>query len=267
MMLASAPAAASDGLVDALNEARSRGCDQRPGVPPLQSERKLDRVARLVAEGREMRRAMSDETYRAVKWTALHIADGRAGDAAVAGMLAERFCAHLTDAAFSDVGIARSDGQTWFVLAAPFAAPAAEEADAVGRRVLELTNAARASPRNCGGRAFAAARPLGPAPTLDKAARAHARDMAAHSYFAHQARDGSNPGQRAARAGYRWRAIGENIAAGPATAEAVVSGWLGSPEHCANLMGPRFAEMGIAFAVNPASRHGMYWVQLFGAPR
>ena len=56
-------------------------------------------------------------------------------------------------------------------------------------------------------------------------------------------------------------AIGENIAAGPATAKIVVRGWLESPEHCANLMSQRYTAMGIAYAVNPASKVGIYWAQ------
>ena len=91
--------------------------------------------------------------------------------------------------------------------------------------------------------------------------------MAAHSYLAHQGRDGATPAQRAARAKYQARAVGENIAAGPATAEIAVAGWLKSPEHCANLMSPRYTDMGIAYAVDPASKHGIYWVQMFGARR
>jgi uncharacterized protein YkwD len=55
---------------------------------------------------------------------------------------------------------------------------------------------------------------------------------------------------------------GENIAYGPKTAEEVVQGWLDSPGHCENIMDPRFAEMGIAFAAGHASRRGLFWVQL-----
>ena len=145
----------------------------------------------------------------------------------------------------------------WILLAAPFTAPAAEEATAVRRRVLELTNEARSEPRRCGGKSFAATSPLEPSPALDRAALGHAQDMATHNYFSHKSRDGSTPAQRATRAGYRWRAIGENIAAGPATAEIVVRGWLESPEHCANLMSPRYTAMGVAYAVNPASKVGI----------
>ena len=32
-------------------------------------------------------------------------------------------------------------------------------------------------------------------------------------------------------------------------------------------MNPAYTEMGVAFAVNPASDMGVYWAQVFGAPR
>ena len=67
---------------------------------------------------------------------------------------------------------------------------------------------------------------------------------------------------RAERAGYDWREIGENVATGQATAEQVVAEWLGSPHHCANIMGAEFTEMGVAFAASPS---GVYWAQVFGA--
>jgi uncharacterized protein YkwD len=61
--------------------------------------------------------------------------------------------------------------------------------------------------------------------------------------------------------------VGENIAAGQQAPDAAVDGWLRSPPHCANLMGPQYTEMGIAFAVQPTSEAGIYWVQMFGTPR
>ena len=36
--------------------------------------------------------------------------------------------------------------------------------------------------------------------------------MAHHNFFSHSGRDGSDPAQRVERAGYRYRATGENIA-------------------------------------------------------
>jgi uncharacterized protein YkwD len=61
--------------------------------------------------------------------------------------------------------------------------------------------------------------------------------------------------------------VGENIAYGPANAEEVVQGWLASAGHCENLMGERFAEMGLGYAAGrSAARHGLYWVQLLAEP-
>lgn len=95
----------------------------------------------------------------------------------------------------------------------------------------------------------------------------HAADMARNSFMAHRGSDGSSPSERADRAGYDWRTVGENVAAGPDDAAAVVQGWLDSPEHCANIMEPSFTEMGVAFAVDQRSRFGIYWAQVFGRPR
>jgi uncharacterized protein YkwD len=126
-------------------------------------------------------------------------------------------------------------------------------------------NEARARGGRCGTERFAPAAPLGSSAMLDEAARRHARDMARHGYFDHTARDGSAPKQRLARVGYRSRLTGENIAYGPTSAEEVVSGWLASPGHCANLLEPRFEEMGLALATGDA-RGAIYWVQVLAAP-
>jgi uncharacterized protein YkwD len=61
--------------------------------------------------------------------------------------------------------------------------------------------------------------------------------------------------------------VGENIAYGPKSADEVVQGWLDSPGHCENIMDPRFAEMGIAFAAGHSSLRGLFWVQLLVAPK
>ena len=45
----------------------------------------------------------------------------------------------------------------------------------------------------------------------------------------------------------------------------IVEGWLANPGHCANLMNPQFTELGAAYAVDPQSDAGIYWVGFFGA--
>jgi uncharacterized protein YkwD len=137
-------------------------------------------------------------------------------------------------------------------------------AEAVQAQVLALVNQARAQPRMCGAAPFGATRPLRLNTALQDVSATHAADMARYGYFEHTGRDGSRVSDRASRAGYAWRAIGENIASGHMTAAVVVQGWLKSPGHCANIMSTGFSEMGAAFAVNPKSHAGIYWVQVFG---
>ena len=52
--------------------------------------------------------------------------------------------------------------------------------------------------------------------------------------------------------------------AGQATPESVVSGWLQSPGHCANIMNPALRELGVGYAYNGNSTYRHYWVQDFG---
>ena len=93
-------------------------------------------------------------------------------------------------------------------------------------------------------------RPLRADATLRRAARRHARDMAEHDFFAHEAPDGSEPHERILRAGYRDpRLTGENLAKGEREAGApssIVDGWMHSPGHRANILRRGFEEIGIA---------------------
>lgn len=137
---------------------------------------------------------------------------------------------------------------------------------AVRARVVALVNEARSRARRCGSEKFAAAPPLGVSRKLTDAAEQHAHDMARRKYFEHRGSDGSEPRDRVRRSGYQWRLTGENIAFGPESAEEVVAGWLHSPGHCANIMEPKFRDIGIGLAVGK-KRGQIYWVQEFGAPR
>jgi uncharacterized protein YkwD len=138
-------------------------------------------------------------------------------------------------------------------------------AEQVQQQVLKLVNEARARGRICGSERFTPSAPLSVSDQLYRAARAHARDMARRNYFEHQGRDGRSPKDRVQREGYRLRLTGENIAFGPGTAGEVVAGWLGSPGHCANIMDPRFQDMGVAVSQGKKRGH-FYWVQELGAP-
>jgi uncharacterized protein YkwD len=107
-------------------------------------------------------------------------------------------------------------------------------------------NAARATDRWCGEAYYAKAPALKWNNRLAQAALAHSRDMAENERMNHVGSDGSNFVERAKRAGYRGEPLGENIAFGYDSSEAVVYTWLESPGHCANIMQPRATEFGAA---------------------
>jgi uncharacterized protein YkwD len=258
--------AQGDPLVAALSQARQRGCGAPGSRTPLRAVPELGRAARSISSGVAPVEALRQAGYR---YTRLHQVNmsGPRSAAAAAGVVAQRYCPQLMDPQLTDVGVYQQGTSYWVVLAAPFTPPAASAAGEVATRVLQLVNEARGRPRQCGNRSFQAAGPLQRNGLLDQAAAVHARDMAGHSYMAHEGHDGSSFDARISGTGYRWRSVAENVAAGQPTADEVVRDWIKSPGHCANLMNPVFTEMGVAFATNPRSTDGIYWAQTFGRPR
>ncbi|MDO5092887.1 MAG: CAP domain-containing protein [Propionibacteriaceae bacterium] len=95
---------------------------------------------------------------------------------------------------------------------------------------------------------------------LSQAAAAHSQDMAANNYFSHSSQDGRNPFQRMEAAGYPSPGA-ENIAMGYPDAQAVVTGWMNSDGHRANILNCSLTTMGLGTA---DSAQGVYWTQVFG---
>lgn len=124
-------------------------------------------------------------------------------------------------------------------------------------RILKLVNEARSRGCNCGDKWYGPAAAVTWNDVLEKAAKAHSKDMAKNKSLQHHSSTGSGPGERIRNAGYNWILYGENIALGYNTEKEVIAGWLKSPGHCSNLMNPSFKEMGVA-------RSGSYWTQDFG---
>jgi uncharacterized protein YkwD len=134
--------------------------------------------------------------------------------------------------------------------------------DAVAR-----VNAFRAQPRMCGETAYAAAPALVWNEKLAQAAHGHSLDMAVNNYFSHTSRDGRSLGQRISATGYAWSRIGENIAAGQGTMASVMGTWQGSKGHCANLMNPSFAHIGLSCAKGRAgAAFSPYWTMTLARP-
>ncbi|MBW4476674.1 MAG: pre-peptidase C-terminal domain-containing protein [Tolypothrix brevis GSE-NOS-MK-07-07A] len=126
-------------------------------------------------------------------------------------------------------------------------------------RVLELTNAQRLQ---------AGLQPLTLNSKLNNSAQTHSEDMALRDFFDHKGSNGSSMGDRAKASGYNFSRLGENIAAGYATPEDVVQGWLNSPGHRANILNPSYREIGIGYyyLANDTGNvnQNFYWTQDFG---
>lgn len=254
-------------LLDLVNSVRRAGCAAHPAAAGvLQFNDALSQAARLLAQGEPLEPALRQAHYKANRSVML-VLQGYDRQSALSAVLGGSYCGHVLNPELQELGAFRQGGTLWLVLAAPFAPPPADQADAVARQVLHLVNAARGQPRRCGAQHFGATGALRLNPLLSAAALNHARDMAHNGFFDHTGSDGSTPAQRLGRTTYPWRAVGENIASGQNTPADAVEGWIKSPGHCANLMAPGYLEMGLAYAVNRDSRQGIYWVQVFAAAR
>lgn len=261
-MLASARA----DPVDVINALRLEGCESEPAVGrPVEPDPTLDDVAHELSLNEGLEAALSHADYAAARSTVFHVRGSRA-DASIREILAGRYCGSINDARYEEIGVYGSGDETWIVLAVRQPSPQPLEPGAVAERVLDLVNEARAQSRRCGGEIYDSAKPLSLSDELNEAALAHARDMATRGVLTHVGSDGSDSGERIRSAGYAWHASGENVASGQLSADAVVAAWLASPGHCATLMGPRFTETGVAFALAPSKNPSIYWAQEFAAP-
>ena len=123
-------------------------------------------------------------------------------------------------------------------------------------RVVELVNEQRAAH---------GLPPMAINDTLGQAAQGYAGYMAEANFFAHRGLDGSTLVTRAEAAGYRaWSFLGENLAAGQPTPERVVTAWMNSPTHRANVLSAEGAEIGIGKAYNPNAKYRVYWAMEIG---
>jgi uncharacterized protein YkwD len=249
----------------ALQVLRLGGCGGTlAAAKPLQHDSSLDRAAELWSLGSTPMAAAERSGYAVKSLTAVQV---RGADADLIGPLRRSGCGKLLNPALRDVGAYRRGLDTWIVMAAPLLAPSRADEPALANRALQLVNAVRARGAHCGSRQFAAAAPVRLSDTLASVALGHAADMANHGYFEHQDLSGRSPADRVRAVGYAEKLVGENIAYGPENADEVVAGWLASPGHCENIMDPRFAEMGIAYAPGRAGMRGLFWVQLLADPK
>lgn len=254
--LIAAPGARPDAI-SVVQMLRAGGCGGiAPIAPPLRHNLSLDRLAEQWANGHSL-----DSAAQGLRM--------RGSDEALIREQRRTACRIVSSHDLSEVGVYHRGADTWLVLATPRpASPAPVNATpAMAARALLLVNEARARGAQCGAQSFGPAPPLSLSGTLASVALGHATDMAVHDYFEHQDRSGQSPADRVRAAGYLETLVGENIAYGPKSVEEAVKGWLASPDHCENIMDPRFAQMGIGLAPGRVARRGLFWVQLLAEPR
>ena len=127
-----------------------------------------------------------------------------------------------------------------------------ESKDMVGyeKQVFDLTNAERTK----------AHLPLfkGNYAELNRSSTAKAQDMSAKNYFDHNSPTYGSPFDMMKQFDISFNYAAENIAKGQKTPEEVVTAWMNSSGHRANILNPNLNYLGVGFEKN-----GFIWVQQF----
>lgn len=93
---------------------------------------------------------------------------------------------------------------------------------------------------------------------LSRVARYKSQDMKDNRYFAHTSPVYGTPGEMVKNFGISYRRVGENIARGYRTPQAVVDGWMNSSGHRANILNGNYTRIGVGYVSD-----GHYWTQMF----
>ena len=96
---------------------------------------------------------------------------------------------------------------------------------------------------------------------LTDIANEKAKDMLQKNYFSHTSPTYGSPFEMLQRFGVNYSSAGENIAAGQKSAEQVMTDWMNSSGHRANILNKDYKQLGVGYA--EGGSYGTYWVQLF----
>ena len=101
-------------------------------------------------------------------------------------------------------------------------------------------------------------KPLTSDSKLSYAARLKAQDMHDKKYFSHTSPTYGSPFQMMKDLGITYRSAGENIAMGQRTPSEVMTAWMNSPGHRANILNSSYTKIGVGYVAD-----GNYWTQEF----
>ena len=93
---------------------------------------------------------------------------------------------------------------------------------------------------------------------LSRVARIKSQDMKDNRYFSHESPTYGSPFNMMKNFGISYRFAAENIAKGQKTPEAVVSSWMNSSGHRANILNANYTKIGVGYVES-----GNYWTQMF----
>lgn len=118
-------------------------------------------------------------------------------------------------------------------------------------------------------RVAAGLKALSGSPELSRAAVLKLHDMFSRGYFAHETPTGENVDFFVNQSGYEYVVAGENLALGDFENDAaLVKAWMESSGHRANILNPRYQEIGVAAGKGEfEGRTTWLAVQIFALPR
>lgn len=100
---------------------------------------------------------------------------------------------------------------------------------------------------------------------LRKVAREHSCDMAMRDFLTNHNPDNEYPNQRVDETSYKYVALTQAVAAGPAVPE-IIDGWVEDPRHCVQFFETEYQEVGVGYYYDPDSSLKHYWTILLGNP-
>jgi uncharacterized YkwD family protein len=117
------------------------------------------------------------------------------------------------------------------------------------KQVFDLTNVERAK---------AGLKPLVLDAKLSSVARTKSQDMHDKKYFSHTSPTYGSPFDMMKKFGITYSWAAENIAQGQRTPQEVVTAWMNSVGHRANILSPKATTLGVGYVAD-----GNYWTQMF----
>lgn len=117
-------------------------------------------------------------------------------------------------------------------------------------------------------RAKAGLKPLSKNIKLNNSATAKTDDMFSGQYFEHVSPDGKTAADLVKSFDYKFQIVGENLALGIfQTDKALVQAWMDSPTHKANILNPKYTEIGAAVGIGDYKNQKQWMaVQHFAKP-